>query len=98
MVGSLIHAYLNGEDNLRTIQALSLWANREIKKALLFVNSTTELYAFVTKVVDFNKPRRNRNRVGENRTTLTFTRTFPFGSPFQISFALVNQLCTLFGR
>lgn len=93
MSRSLIIEYLNGADNLERIRCISLWSRREVKKALLFVNSKDEMFNFVDKLRDFNKPTRDKNKVSDDRTTITFTRNYPYGNAFLIKFAKVNNIC-----
>ena len=64
--------------------------------ALLFVNSKDEMFNSVDKLRAANKPTRDKNKVSDDRTTITFTRNYPYGNAFLIKFAKVNNLCIAF--
>lgn len=89
-------AYLNGANNLEIIKCISMWSRKEIKMSLLFVNSKEEMYTFVDKIRDYYKPTRDTNVISENRTSISFTKKFPYGNVFLIEFAYVNNICIAF--
>lgn len=64
--------------------------------SLLFVNSKEEMYKFVDKIRDYYKPTKDTNVISENRTSISFTKKFPYGNAFLIEFAYVNNLCIAF--
>lgn len=96
MSGSLINAYLDGANNLEAIRSISLWSRRDVKMALLFVDSKEEMYRFVDKLRNYYKPTRDKNVISNHRTSISFSKKIPYGNSFLIEFAYVNSICTCF--
>lgn len=93
---SLINLYINGENNLNLIQAISLWGNDDQKIAYLFAKDMVEITMFIHKTAGDTRISLNEKKISDHRRSLYFTRNYPFGNAYSATFVYSKDRCMHF--
>ena len=97
MSKKLITHYLEEHDNLDHIRAICHWASKEEKQEYLSVASLYDMVSFTEAINDNVTVHVQVDRDNKNgRITHKFTQELPYGKAFLVSFAEVDNKCTIY--
>ena len=95
MDSNYISSYLSGEDNLKLIQAISLWGNEDQKRQILSVKDEVEMNEFVRHVNSNTSIFRNTSSIRNSRKSIYIMQKIPYGNAFRMVFCVKGDFCRL---
>ena len=93
---SLVSLFMNGENSLQLIQAVSLWGNDDQKITYLSLKNMVEITRFIHKTAGDTRSSLIEKQISADRRSMYFSRNYPFGNAYSVTFVYSNNICMLF--